>query len=114
MKQISKTMVKRKSIYKVSPCRSEEIQSSLYECDECGKEVERYVLRVNIFGQYDDEPKEKHLCSWDCVFRCVGEIDTDGFVELPSVNYDMVGSTGIDGFREFVKKCGLVKSKTKL
>jgi len=108
-------MIIKEREYKVCPeCGDKKlVKEEKYGCDNCEKPIdfdkqdeEREHLDITVFYKDEScEAKHLHFCSWRCVFEKLKTINTDSFISLPYLSFDMVNrEMGAEGFREALRR----------
>jgi hypothetical protein len=85
------------------------VADEVYGCDQCGKECgkEDDSLRIRVFlkNEEDNSSTEHYqFCSWICVFRKLRDLQSNYFIELPYLSFDLGPELGVDMFWQAIRQ----------
>jgi len=86
--------IKEAKFKKVQVWQTKEVSPDVFGCDECRQEIKDWLnedgrLEITIFHHNTEVMEPLHFCSWNCVLRHIPKIDTDHFVSLPFILFDI-------------------------
>lgn len=97
-------MARTEPIYeKCNSCgsRGKLTEDSIWTCDGCGECIGDDYLTTNTFRQHTGVVTHFDFCSWRCALEKLRNSDSNYFVDLPKLHYDVPEDSPVHARRFF-------------
>jgi len=86
--------IKEAEFKKVRIWQTEEVSPDVFGCDECRQEIKDWPnedcrLEITVFHHGTEKVDYLHFCSWNCVLNYIPKINTNYFVTLPFIYFNV-------------------------